>query len=137
MKWLPIVAVVSMLACAAAGCGNSEKLRTKGRLIKDGSQFVPDVDDYIQVTFIPILPNGAAPLDHYYADVDQDTGVFMPAGKDKQGMPPGKYRVAVELKRGKKDLLKGKFDTENTPYVVDVDASTDQIEIDLDNPPKK
>lgn len=136
MKWLPLSAVVLILACTATGCGDSGKLRTKGRLIKDGSQFVPDIDQYIQVTFIPILPNGAPPLDLYYADVDQDTGVFMPAGKDKQGMPPGKYRVAVEITKNKKDMLKGRFDTENTPYIVEVDAGSDDIEIDLDHPPK-
>ena len=68
------------------------------------------------------LPTATPPADHYYADVDQATGTFQPAGKNKKGMPPGKYRVAVEVMKKKKDILRGKFDAEKSPFVFDVDS---------------
>lgn len=136
MKRLVLLSLILSIGLIALGCGSHEKLRTKGRLIKGGVDFVPDVDQYIQVTFMPVPADGGIARDYYYADVDQDTGIFVPAGKDRQGMPPGKYRVAVELMEQRKDLLRGKFNTENTPYVVDVDAETQEIVIDLDNPPQ-
>lgn len=135
MKRIYSLAFVFVLALSLCGCNGEVMLRTKGKLIKDGADFVPKVDDYLQVTFIPVLDDGSPPLDLYYADVDQDTGIFMPAGKNKKGMPPGKYQVAVELMRNKKDLFGGKFNTENTPYVVDVDPETEEIVIDIDHPP--
>ena len=49
-------------------------------------------------------------------------------------MPPGKYKVAVELMKKKKDQFGGKYGVENTPFRVDVDASTKEIVIDLDKP---
>ncbi len=47
-------------------------------------------------------------------------------------MPPGKYRVAVELMKKKKDQFGGKFDTIRSPFVFDVDGQTKEIVIDLD-----
>jgi hypothetical protein len=52
-------------------------------------------------------------------------------------MPPGKYRVAIELDKHRSDLLRGRFDAENSPFVYDVDAGTPEIVIDLDHPPAK
>ena len=51
-------------------------------------------------------------------------------------MPPGKYRVAVELMKKKKDQFGGKFNEDKSPFVVEVDSKTPEIVIDLDNPPK-
>ena len=127
--------LVVALSFAAGGCGGDGKLRTQGRLLKGGQSFAPGDGEYIQITFVPILPNNKLVGDYYYADVDQATGTFMPAGKDRKGMPPGKYRVAVELMKKKKDQFGGKFSTEKSPYVFDVDAATAEIVIDLDKPP--
>lgn len=130
----------AMLVCALAlttnGCGNGDgKLRTAGRLLKGGDEFIPDEGVYIQITFVPIRADGKPPNRHYYADVDQETGTFRPAGADKRGMPAGRYRVAVELMERKADLLNGRFDQENSPFVVDVDRDTEEIVIDLEKPP--
>ena len=56
-------------------------------------------------------------------------------GADLTGIPRGKYRVAVTHERKKKDLFNGLYDVENTRYVFDIDSSTQEIVIDLDNPP--
>jgi len=127
--------IILGLALCAAGCGDSGKLRTNGRLLKGGEGFIPNEGEYLQITFVPILESGNPPDRHYYAEVNQEAGSFRPDGTDKKGMPPGKYRVAVELMKKKKDLFKGKFDQEFSPFIFDVDADTDEIVIDLDDVP--
>ena len=131
-----LVPALAVLALVVTGCGGDGLLRTQGRLLKGGQPFIPKEGEFIEITFVPILPDGKPPGDHYYADVDQTTGTFQPAGKNKKGMPPGKYRVAVELMKKKKDLFGGKFDAEKSPFIFDVDTKTQEIVIDLDNPPK-
>lgn len=127
---------LAVLALLAAGCGKSDDLlRTPGSLLMNGESFVPDDGDLVQITFVPIPADGTPALDYYFAEVDQETGSFWPAGKDRQGMPPGRYRVAVELMRKKKDVFEGRFDTEQSPFIFDVDAATDEIVIELDHPP--
>jgi hypothetical protein len=130
-----LTAVAVGLCLLAAGCGDG-RLRTKGRLVKGGQPFVPGEGEVVQILFVPILPDGKPPSDYYVAQVDQAAGTFRPAGKDGKGMPPGKYRVAIELKKKKKDQFEGRFDAENSPFVFDVDSRTSEIVIDLDNPPK-
>ncbi len=49
----------------------------------------------MRVTFVPILPDGKPPSDHYFAEFNPANGTFQSSGKDKKGMPPGKYRVAI------------------------------------------
>jgi hypothetical protein len=122
------------LCILITGCGGDGLLRTKGQLLKGGQPFIPPQGEFIEITFVPILPDGKPPADYYYAEVDQATGKFRPAGKNLKGMPPGKYRVAVELMKKKKDMFGGKFDAERSPFVFDVDGQTKEIVIDLDTP---
>jgi hypothetical protein len=129
-------ALVAAFAFITAGCSSDGLLRTQGRLLKGGQPFVPSEGELIEITFVPIPPDGKPPADYYYADVDQTAGTFKPAGKNGKGMPPGKYRVAAELMKKKKDQLRGKFDAEKSPFVFEVDSKTSEIVIDLDNPPK-
>jgi hypothetical protein len=119
------------------GCSQDDDglLRTEGRVLKGGQPFVPEEGEFIQIEFVPILPGGEPPPNFYVAVVDQTNGTFHPAGAELRGMPPGKYRVAVELMKNRNDELGGKFDAENSPFVVDVDATTEEIVIDLDQPP--
>ena len=77
---------------------------------------------------------GALPTIITFAMVNQTNGTFTPAGKDLKGMPAGKYRVAVELMKKKKDQFGGRYDAEKSPFVVDVDANTKEIVVDLDKP---
>ncbi len=78
------------------------------------------------------MKNGKQPTKTYYADVDQETGTFVPDGPQKMGMPPGKYRVVVALMQKKVDLFDGKFDEQQSPFIVDIDEDTSEIIIDLD-----
>ena len=129
-------AVVATLCLLAAGCGGEGKLRTQGRLVKGGQPLLPKEDETVRVTFVPLLPDGKPPADHYFAEFDRDDATFQSAGKDKKGMPPGRYRVAVEYKQKKRDVFGGKFDENRSPFVFNIDAGTPEIVIDLDHPPK-
>jgi len=127
---------VLALVLTAAGCGPSDNLLAlQGRLLKSGEKFEAGADELVQITFVPILPNGEPPRDHYYANIDDAKGTFVAAGKTGRGLPPGKYRVAVQLMKKKKDQYSGKFDQVKSPYIFDIDAKTKEIVIDVDKPP--
>jgi hypothetical protein len=119
------------------GCGNDNGLlRPKGRVVKGGEAFVPDEGTYLQVYLVPIFEDGKPPDNFYAAEVDQETGVFRPAGAMKEGIPPGKYRVCLELRdKKKKDQFGGKFDVDGSPYVFDYEEGMEEVVIDLDAPP--
>ena len=128
-------AALAALCLLAAGCGDG-RLRTRGRLLKGGQPLLPRENESVRVTFVPILAGGKPPADHYHAEFNRADATFRSAGKDKKGMPPGKYRVAVEYKnKNKEDTFGGKFDENRSPYVFDIDARTTEIVIDLDKPP--
>ena len=137
MRRLVAGAGVAALCLLAAGCGDG-RLRTRGRLVMGGRPLVPKEGESVRVTFLPIRPGGKPSSDHYFAEFNRDNATFRSAGKDKKGMPPGKYRVAVEYKKDRKgpDLLRGRFDENRSPFVFDVDSRTPEIVIDLDHPPR-
>ncbi len=122
------------LCLLVSGCGDG-RLRTRGRVMKDGQPLLPKEGESVRVTLVPILPDGQPPADHYFAEYNPANGTFQSSGKDRKGMPPGKYRVAVEYKRKKKDVFAGQFDENQSPFVFDVDSGTKELVIDLDHPP--
>jgi hypothetical protein len=130
-------ALVGALCLLAAGCGDG-RLRTRGRVVMGGQPLLPKEGESVRITFVPVVPDGKPPADHYFAEFNRADATFQSAGKDKKGMPPGKYRVAVEYKKDRKgpDLLRGRFDENRSPFVFDVDSRTPEIVIDLDRPPK-
>ncbi len=130
-----VLTVTAVLCLLTVGCGDG-RLRTRGRLVKNGQPLIPKDEESVRVTFVPILPDGKPPADHYFAEFNPADGTFQSAGKDKKGMPAGKYRVAVEYKQKKQDVFGGHFDENRSPFVVDVDVNTKEIVIDLDNPPR-
>ena len=130
--------LLSLLICVT-GCGKAENLiKAKGQIVRNGEDLIPDDEEYLQVAFIPINEDRSPARNWYVAEVDQNTGSFYAAGGMKKGMPPGKYRVVVELLKKKKDLFQGKFDGENSPFIVDVDdSSTAPMLLDVEDPPEK
>jgi hypothetical protein len=136
MRSFRFLMFVLLLGFFAAGCGPT-MLKTPGRVVKSGAPFVPGPGEFVRVTFVPVATDGKRVEDYYVAQVNNQDGTFQVAGKDLRGMPPGKYRVAVELDKHRSDLLKGKFDAKRSPFVFDVDSHTGEILIDLDRPPAK
>jgi hypothetical protein len=137
MRTLCQCSLVLAVAAAAAGCADDEGLiRTECRVVKGGKAFVTPDDHYLQIQFVPIPEDGKPPNMFYAAEVDQETGVFRPAGPMKKGMPPGKYQIALELFNSKKkDVFEGKFDAEQSPYIFDIEDENEDVVIDLDDPP--
>jgi hypothetical protein len=132
---LTIYLLVGLLpVVTAAGCNGSGKYQTRGRVLKDGAPLVPDDGEFVRVTFVPILAPGERPTDYYTAAFNPTDGTFQAAGKDGQGVPPGKYRIAVEHFRNNKDLLKGAFDGQTSPLIREVKTAKDEIIVDLSKP---
>ena len=89
----PLVAVVQ------------ENYRPRGRVLKGGQPFVVPEGEYVRLIFVPVVESGN-PHETYVAEYNRQNGSFKVAGKDLQGMPPGKYKIAVEHLRKRADLLK-------------------------------
>jgi hypothetical protein len=130
MRHIHCAAMMLVAALLVTGCG-SNHLKTKGRIVKNGATFVPEKTEVLRVVFVPMKEGGK---DEYAAQFTDPAGGFQVAGKDLRGMPPGKYRAAIEY-RGSRPFFDGKLDSENSPFVFDVDAKTTEIVIDLDHPP--
>ena len=137
MRSTRLLVAALLLGAALTGCGGPQQLKTRGRVLKGGAPFLPGQGEFVRVTFVPVLPPGQRVEDYYVAEYDNAAGTFQVAGKDRKAMPPGKYRVAIELDRHRSDQLRGKFDAEKSPFVYDVDGATGEIVIDLDSPPTK
>ncbi len=131
--------VVLGLICLVAmtGCSGDGKLNIKGRVIKNGAALKLPEKEFVRVTFFPVTTNGRPPTNTYIAAYDPEDGTFEAVGPDGHGIPPGKYRIAIEHNRQKKDLLRGAYDGDHSPFVFEVDANTKELVLDMDKTPTK
>jgi hypothetical protein len=131
---------------AVAGCGGGEKLvKVTGKVVQDGQPII--IEDYeegvqcLNVAFIPLDEQGNRKAGaRSYSEDCQEDGSFEILGDMGDGIPPGKYRVAVsrvskageeeDEEDGEADLWKGKFGIKNSPFVFDINGSHD-VEIDI------
>lgn len=128
--------VLLLVLLINGGCGpKNDLLPLRGRILKAGEKFEAGNLEIMQVIFVPILPSGEPPRDHYYANVNDLDATFVVAGKTGKGLPPGKYRVSLELMKQKKDQFHGRYDAVNSPYIFDVDGTTTEVVIDIERPP--
>ena len=83
--------VAATFCLYVAGCGGDGKLRTQGRVVMGGQPLLPKEDESIRVTFVPILPNGKPPFDHYHAEYQS----FLARGHGNQAveLPDGHRRA--------------------------------------------
>jgi hypothetical protein len=117
-----------------SGCGGDGRLNAKGRIVKGGAPFTVPEGEYVRVIFFPVTSDGQPPKNTYIAAYDRADGTFKAVGPDGKGIPPGKYRIALEHLRKKQDLFRGAFDGDRSPVVRDVSGGSKEIVIDLDNP---
>jgi hypothetical protein len=115
-----------------AGCRQDGRLNVKGRIVKGGAPYTVSEDDTVRVTFFPVTADGSPPKNTYLAAFDPNKGTFRAVGPDGKGVPPGKYRIAVEHQGQRRGGFKVAFDGDRSPFVFDVDASTKELLIDLD-----
>jgi len=124
---------IAILACAAlTGCGGNPRLNAKGRVVKGGQPYTVPAGDYVRVTFYELTPDGGTGKNSYAATFDNADGTFRAVGPDGRGIPPGKYRICVEHESKRRDLFKGAYNTDTTPFVFDIDSRTTELVIDLD-----
>jgi hypothetical protein len=157
-----VLALLLVPLAASPGCGGRRNtVWVTGKLLKGGAQYVPPKDQLVYVTFVALevkddsgktIPSGEA----YTANLDQTKGTFSVPGPEGQGIPPGKYRIAVTQKmereafnaakpqsqsksRNKKrvdretDMLADRFGLGTSPIVREVNTSQ-ELTIDLDRP---
>ena len=115
-----------------SGCGGDGRLNVKGRIVKGGAPFTVPEGEHVRVTFFPVTTDGRPPANTYASVFNGADGTFRAVGPDGRGVPPGKYRVAVEHEAKRRDKLRGRFDGDRSPFVFDIDSKTGEIVIDLD-----
>jgi hypothetical protein len=125
--------VLVLIALFVSGCGGDGRINARGRLLKGGEPFPLKEDEGMRIIFVP-AETGGQTYDSFLAVYKKEDGSFKVAGKDGKGLPPGKYRIAIEHVKKNSDLLKKKFSTKNTPFVREVTSSSEEIIIDLDKP---
>jgi hypothetical protein len=84
-------------ACTAflfLGCGGPKGVRLQGKLVKDGMAYTPPQGATLSLSF-----TGAAQgaVDTYAATVNPADGTFVVNGVKNAGIPPGKYKVMMNL----------------------------------------
>jgi hypothetical protein len=122
----------------SVGCGQSDgKLKISGKVTKAGTPFTVPDDEYVRVTFFPVTSDGGPPKNTYAANYNGNDASFQAIGGDGHGIPPGKYRVAVEHEKKGGDAFKGKYDGDRSPFEFEIDQTTKPLVIDLDSPKKQ
>jgi hypothetical protein len=122
-----------LLACLlASGCGDSGYVKAKGHVIKGGQPYITEEGVGVRIAFAPIETEGTK-YDSYAAAYNPDDGSFFVMGKQDKGLPPGNYRVSIELMQKREDLLGGKLLGAKSPLTLVVDPSgNNDLVIDLD-----
>lgn len=125
----------SVLGClaAVAGCSRGDgKLNVTGKVVKGGAALAVPEEEYVRVTFFPVTTDGGPPKNTYAASYNRSDGTFRATGGDGKGIPPGKYRVAVEHEKRGGDAFKGAYDGDRSRFEFDIDRKTKPLVIDLD-----
>lgn len=131
MRFGSMLVFAGLCIVFAAGCGE-RRMNIKGRIVKGGSAFTVKDDDFIRLTFIPVMADGKPALNAYIAEVNNQTGTFKALGADLTGIPKGKYRITLAHERNRRDLFGGAYDGENSPFVFDINSIAEEIVLDLD-----
>jgi hypothetical protein len=153
------VVVLTALALACFGCGNSNAIKVSGKLLQGGHPYVPPAGQRVVITLYVVDAKDASgtalpaqePFQSYY---DPKDGTFTVPGPDGHGIPPGKYRISIfqgltregeskahaEQKGSPRnappidretDFLKGAFGPSTSPIVREVTEGAELI-VDLD-----
>jgi hypothetical protein len=125
---------VALCLFVLSGCSGDGRLNAKGRIVKGGAPFTVAEGECVRVIFFPVTSDGQPPHNTYIAAYKRADGTFRAVGPDGKGIPPGKYRIALEHLKKKQDLFRGTFDGERSPIVREVTDGSNEIVIDLDHP---
>lgn len=128
-RFVPFARLGCLLACllAAGGCGKgNSNLEVSGKITRGGQPLtVSDKGEFVLV--FHELQGGQLGGHAYAASVDH-------AGAYRVELPPGKYRVAVQLMDPyiqHVDKLGGAYDQTKSPITVEIAESRDDLNIEL------
>jgi hypothetical protein len=122
-----------LTALLATGCGDSSRIKAKGRITKDGQPFtIADGEGGLRLFLVPMNETEGQGHDSYFAEYHAGDGTFEVLGKDGKGVPPGKYRVHLEHMKDKNDLFGGRLMGAKSPLTCEV-AQGKELEVNLDN----
>jgi hypothetical protein len=151
--------LIVMSVVCLAGCGSGDNIWVTGMLQKGGEMYKPPDGHKLALYFCPMPGEAsAAPTgDVAMADYDPRDGSFTVPGREGNGIPPGKYRIAVvetlrrealdqlkeaskSKKRGQQtpirddtNLLETSFGEKASPFVRDLTTST-KLLLDMAKP---
>jgi hypothetical protein len=132
MHLLKRLAICVLASLPATGCGDSGFVKARGHVIKGGAPFITNEGEGMRIALAPLEMTQGDKYDSYAAAYDPDDGSFFVMGKQDKGLPPGKYRVSIELMKKKEDLLNGKLLGAKSPLTLEVTTSNNNLVIDLD-----
>jgi hypothetical protein len=121
-----------VIALLATGCGDSSRIKAKGIVKKGGQPYLLPEGEGFRIFFVPLEASDGVHFESYAAMYDPHTGSFEVQGKDGKGLPPGKYRVDLQLMQSKEDLLGGKLLGKGSPLSLEVTGKSSDLVIDLD-----
>jgi hypothetical protein len=122
--------VLTSLVLTAAGCGSRRKIY-QGKLVQNGQPVVVSDKGVIIITFYEEKDKDKArPLP---TDTKPD-GSFTVYGRERKGIAPGRYVVAVEVKDpyiDGADKFEGKFAPDKTPLTVEAGRGKGDLIIEV------
>jgi hypothetical protein len=125
--------MICVLALPHLGCSSKSDPRVTGTLIDNGQSVKVAENEAVEITFFAAKTDAA--VNQAIGEFDAATGAFRVRGPEKEGIPPGEYKIAIAcspLDDDSKDRFAGKFTEENTPlrYTV-TDHTIQEIVIDV------
>jgi hypothetical protein len=156
MSRTPGMLLVMSVVCLA-GCGSGDNIWVTGVLQKGGEMYKPPEGRKLALYFCLMVdgastqPTGVVEM----ADYDSRDGSFTVPGRERYGIPPGKYRIAIvetflretldNLKKAtksksgpsridkEKNLLDESFGETTSPFVRELKTSTN-LTLDMSKP---
>jgi hypothetical protein len=123
--------VALLIGLSAPGCVGSSMIRAKGCVVKGGEPFRPGEGEALRIILVPLEVPTSGGYDAYAAEFHKEDGTFEVKGKDGQGLPPGKYRVSLQLMKKKKDLFRGRLSGPRSPFTCEVGSGAPEVVVDL------
>jgi hypothetical protein len=106
-------------------------IQAKGRITRGGEPFRTGTHEGLRIIFEPQEVAGDT-YNSYPAEYRSEDGSFVVRGRDAQGLPPGKYRVSIQLMKNKEDLFRGACLGKKSPFTCEVTDGSEEVLVDLD-----
>ena len=134
-------AATAAVALLAAGCAG-KYVPVSGRVTLAGQPYPmhPSGDEELAVFLLGLKPTGER-TEYFYSAMADKAGSFVVYGPERKGLPPGKYRVALNSNfvppgvRDKPGKFWAKYGQDNSPILCEVTDSTVELTIDVDPAP--